>query len=131
MSNDIILIEDNEFDSEYAIEFLKSIGFSVTLLSDGKIAMDFLQKISNYDKIFIIDLDLPYYTGIEILEKIRTQENTMHMPVVILTSSIGDAEKIESYKLGVNSYLSKPIDPEKFHKTVKDIEFYLKSRNIK
>jgi CheY-like chemotaxis protein len=129
----ILLVEDNPDDVELTIHALKrnNIVNSVEIVRDGQEALDYLFYTGNYTKsthslpgIILLDLKLPKVDGIEILRKIKLDRRRKIIPVVVLTSSKEERDVIESYDLGVNSYIRKPVDFDQFVDTVKQIGFY-------
>jgi two-component system, response regulator len=131
---DLVLVEDNPNDAELTIRALKKNNLvnKMQLITDGAEALEFFFATGRYTgrdqsqnpKIIILDLKLPKVDGIEILRKIKTDEKIKSIPVLILTSSREERDIIESYKLGVNSYIVKPVDFEKFATTVRDLGLY-------
>jgi two-component system, response regulator len=131
---EILLVEDNATDAELTIRALKKQNFANNLVwvKDGAEALDFIFSTGVYSerneiatpKLILLDLRLPKVDGMEVLKKIKADERTRRFPVVILTSSKEDRDIVESYKLGVNSYIAKPVDFEKFMEAVKGLGFY-------
>ena len=131
---DIILVEDNPADLEFALESLRESNLAnrVKVLKDGEAAIDYIFRQGNYSDsgigdrpaLILLDINLPKIGGLEILRKIRANERTKTIPVVILTSSGEDVDKIEGYNLGVNSYITKPIEFGKFAAAVSQIGLY-------
>jgi two-component system, response regulator len=130
---EILLIEDNPHEAELAIRSLKKHNLANKLLhiDDGEEAMDFiLEQYLSEDghgfnpKLILLDLKLPKVSGLEILRKIKADDRTRHIPIVILTSSREEKDIIESYKLGVNSYIVKPVNFESFANAISDLGFY-------
>jgi len=131
---EILLVEDNVNDAELAIRALKknNIANHIIHLKDGAAALDFLfgkgeyegRNINNRPKVILLDLKMPKISGLEVLEKIKSDELTKHIPVVVLTSSKEHPDVEKSYKLGANSYIVKPVDFESFRKTVNDLGVY-------
>lgn|SRR3989338_2347309 len=131
---DILLVEDNANDAELTLIALQeeNLANNIIWLKDGSEALDFIfaegryadRKLNNQPKIILLDLKMPKIGGIEVLKKIRGDERTKSIPVAIMTSSKEEKDIIESYELGVNSYIVKPVDFEKFTQTVKDIGLY-------
>lgn len=128
---DIVLIEDNPFDVELTLRALKKYNFTngIKVLNDGQEALDFFSTQyfpvgAGCPLLILLDLKLPKVDGLEVLRTIRANENTKLIPVAVLTSSAEDRDRIESYQLGVNSYIVKPVEFDKFAKVVADIGFY-------
>jgi two-component system response regulator len=131
---EILLIEDNLNDAELAMRALRknSIANNIIHLKDGAAALDFLfgtgeyheRNINNKPKVILLDLKMPKVSGIEVLEKIKANELTKKIPVVVLTSSKEHPDVEKSYALGANSYIVKPVDFESFRKTVNDLGVY-------
>lgn len=128
---EIILVEDNPNDAELAIRALKKNNLSNNIihLKDGEEAMDYFFKQENWGrhglpKVILLDLKLPKVDGIEILKKLKEEHHTKLIPVVVLTSSQEDRDIVESYKLGVNSYVAKPVDFEQFITAVSSLGLY-------
>ena len=137
MNNDsleIILVEDNPDDVEMTMRALKkhNLANNVRVLTDGAEALDFIFSTGQYagreksycPKVILLDLKLPKINGIEVLRRIRTDERTKMTPVVVLTSSNEERDRIDAYKLGVNSYIVKPVDFDQFIKAVEEIGLY-------
>jgi two-component system, response regulator len=129
---EIVLIEDNPADVELTLNALKkkNLANNVKVLADGEAALDYLfDACSLADGVgcpylILLDLKLPKVSGLEVLEKIRSDERTRMIPVVVLTSSAEEKDRIESYKLGVNSYIVKPVEFDNFAEVVSQIGFY-------
>ena len=121
---EILLVEDNPDDAELALRALKEYNLAnhVEVVTDGEEALDFIfgrgayinRKVENGPKIIILDLNLPKVDGLEVLRAVKGDERTKIIPVIVLTSSSEEKDVIESYRLGVNSYIVKPV---KFDKT--------------
>ena len=129
----ILLVEDNPDDVELTLHAIKRnrIANPVEVVRDGQEALDYLfykGKYSNsthsFPGIILLDLKLPKVDGIEILKEVKHDRRLKLIPVVVLTSSKEDRDVIESYDLGVNSYIRKPVDFDQFVETVKHIGFY-------
>lgn len=131
---EILLVEDNPSDAELAIRALKKNNLANKLLwvKDGAEALDFVfatgdyshRNVVNGPKVILLDLRLPKVDGMEVLRRIKGDERTRIIPVVVLTSSKEDRDIVESYRLGVNSFISKPVEFEAFAKTVSELGFY-------
>jgi len=130
---EIVLVEDNPYDAELTIRALRSKGLANRLLTfaDGGEALDFLFGAGVYagrpqgqPKVIFLDLKLPRISGLEVLEKIKADARTKTIPVVILTSSQEESDIVRGYHLGVNSYLVKPVDFDKFFQTVEELGLY-------
>ena len=125
---EVLLIEDNPDDAELTIRVLKKHNLANNLvhLQDGEEALDFLFGHSNTatPKLILLDLKMPKINGIEVLKKIRGNEKTKKIPVIILTSSREDPDIKACYPLGVNSYIVKPVEFENFVKAVSDLGLY-------
>jgi two-component system response regulator len=129
----ILLVEDNPDDVELTIHALKrnNIVNTVEIVRDGQEALDYLFYTGKYTNsthslpsIILLDLKLPKVDGIDILRKIKLDRKRKLIPVVVLTSSKEERDVIDSYDLGVNSYIRKPVDFDQFVDTVKQIGFY-------
>lgn len=131
---DILIVEDNSTDAELTLRALKknNLANRIFWVEDGVEALDFLYCRNKYSarinkdnpKVIFLDLKLPKIDGLEVLKVIKNEINLKSIPVVILTSSNEESDIIESYKLGVNSYITKPVDFEKFMIAIKEIGFY-------
>ena len=131
---DILLIEDSPTDIELTLRALKKnhIANKISVITDGAEAMECLFGDENIlseqskcnPRVIILDLKLPKVNGLEILRKLKETVETKSIPVVVLTSSREERDIIESYKLGVNSYIVKPVDFDKFLKSVNEIGMY-------
>ncbi len=118
---DILLVEDNPDDAELAIRALRKSNLANHLLhlQDGQEALDYLfNDQNNKPKLVLLDLKMPKVDGIEVLRKLKADERTRTIPVVMLTSSKEERDIVETYKLGVNAYIVKPLDFEQFGKAV-------------
>lgn len=131
---EIILVEDNPYEAELAIRSLKKNNLANRLIhfDDGQEVLDFIFSKGKYEdstslpqpKLILLDLKLPKVDGIEILRRLKSDERTKAIPVVIMTSSKEEKDMVDSYMLGVNSYLVKPVSFETFTKAIKDLGFY-------
>lgn len=131
---EILLVEDNPNDAELTQMALQenNLSNSIVWLKDGKEALDFLfgegdyqgRNIKQQPKVILLDLKMPKIGGLEVLSKVREDERTRKIPVVVLTSSKEDKDIVESYNLGVNSYIVKPVDFDKFNESIQDLGYY-------
>ncbi|HBQ81857.1 MAG TPA: two-component system response regulator [Bacteroidales bacterium] len=131
---EILLIEDNPDDAELTIRALKkhNLANKLVWVKDGAEALDFIfaagayagRSSNNHPKLILLDLRLPKVDGLEVLQRIKADEQTKAIPVVVMTSSTEDRDIVESYKLGVNSFLSKPVGFDEFVKMVSEIGLY-------
>lgn len=131
---EILLVEDNPQDLELALRALKKANVSnaIQVARDGAEAMEFIfcegayagRRIEQVPKVILLDLKLPKVDGLEVLKRLKSDPRTRLIPVVILTSSKEQRDVIESYNLGVNSYIVKPVDFEGFAKAVSQLGFY-------
>jgi two-component system, response regulator len=129
----ILLVEDNADDELLTIRALKKNNLlnGVEVVHDGAEALDYLYKEGKYKgrkkgmpEVVLLDLKLPKLGGLEVLKRIREDDRTRLLPVVILTSSDEDRDLIESYKLGANSYVRKPVDFKQFTEAVSNLGLY-------
>lgn len=131
---EIILVEDNPYEAELAVRSLKKNHLANKLIhfDDGQEVLDFIFCKGKYEdclsfpqpKLILLDLKLPKVDGIEILRQLKADDRTRMIPVVILTSSKEEKDIVDSYRLGVNSYLVKPVSFETFTKAIADLGFY-------
>ncbi len=131
---EVLLVEDNIHDAEMTIRSLKKVNLANNLVhvKDGEEALDFIfaqgkfagRDIVNAPKVILLDIKMPKVDGIEVLRQIKSHEATRCIPVVIMTSSKEEQDIINSYELGVNSYIVKPVDFEGFAKAVSQLGFY-------
>ena len=130
---DILLVEDNPTDAELTLRALRkgNLANNIVWVKDGAEALDFLFRDGSYagrpdinPKLILLDLKLPKIDGIEVLKRIKSNERMRAIPVVMVTSSAEGRDVLESYKLGVNSYVVKPVEFEKFSETVSKAGFY-------
>jgi len=131
---EILLVEDNPSDQELTMKALKKYNLSnnIYVVEDGAEALDFLFAEGKYSdrnieivpRLILLDLKLPKVSGLEVLKRIKSDNRTKKIPVVVLTSSKEERDIIESYEYGVNSYIVKPVDFSKFVESIKEIGFY-------
>jgi two-component system, response regulator len=133
-SVDILLIEDNPQDLELALIALRKANPSLRIhvARDGSEAVDFIfcegayceRLITETPKVIFLDLKLPKIDGLDVLKRIKGDPRTATIPVVVLTSSSEQRDLVESYKLGVNSYIVKPVNFERYTETVRGLGLY-------
>jgi len=131
---EILLVEDNPNDAELALRALKknNLANKIHLVKDGAEALEFIfaagayagRNIGNKPKVIFLDLKLPKVDGLEVLRKVKSDERTRSIPIVVLTSSHEERDVVESYKFGVNSYIVKPVDFDKFIHAVAELGMY-------
>jgi two-component system, response regulator len=131
---EILLVEDNASDAEMTILALKKNNLANKLLhvKDGAEALDFIfaegkyadRSVENKPKVILLDLKMPKLNGIEVLQRIRDNERTKNIPVVVLTSSKEDPDIKKCYDLGVNSYVVKPVEFDDFQRAVSEVGLY-------
>lgn len=131
---EILLVEDNASDKELAVLAFerRDVNNKIHVVQDGEEALDFLfcrkkyatRSAKNKIKVIFLDLKIPKMDGLEVLREIKSDPTTRTIPVVILTSSSEQKDIWESYNLGANSYITKPVDFENFLKTLGRIGFY-------
>lgn len=131
---EILLVEDNPHDAELALRALKKnkVANQIKVVTDGVEALDFIfargdyseRDIANGPRLILLDLKLPKVDGLEVLKAVKSDPRTKHIPIVVLTSSKEERDIVESYRLGVNSYIVKPVDFDKFVEAVKRLGFY-------
>ncbi|MCK4308129.1 response regulator [candidate division WOR-3 bacterium] len=128
----ILLVEDNPDDVELTLLAFKKYNLSneIVVARDGQEALDILfpseekSKKSKLPDIILLDLKLPKVSGLEVLKEIKTHPETRIIPVIVLTTSNEDRDIRDSYRLGVNSYIRKPVRFDKFVEVVKQLGLY-------
>jgi CheY-like chemotaxis protein len=130
----ILLVEDNSDDVELTLRALKrnNILNEVVVARDGAEALDYLfgtgtyvgRYLNNMPQVVLLDLKLPKIDGLEVLKRLRADERTKLLPVVILTSSKEEKDVVNGYKLGANSYIRKPVDFNQFTEAVRQLGLY-------
>ena len=131
---ELLLVEDNPEDLKMTLRALKKANLAnhIHIARDGAEALQFIfcegeysgRKIENAPKVILLDLKLPKVDGKEVLERIKSDPRTKMIPVVVLTSSKEQSDVVESYKLGVNSYIVKPVNFEGFAAAVQELGMY-------
>lgn len=130
----ILLVEDNPDDQELTIRALKknNYPYKVVVAKDGAEALDYLFGEGDYEgwdmsrmpQVVLLDLKLPRVDGLEVLQRIRTDERTRLLPVVILTTSNEDKDIKRGYHYGANSYIRKPVDFGQFMEAIREMGLY-------
>ncbi|HEV8715027.1 MAG TPA: response regulator [Candidatus Binatia bacterium] len=131
---EILLVEDNPNDVELTLYALKknNLANQIEVVRDGAEALDFIfctgayahRSAQDNPKVILLDLKLPKVDGLEVLQRVKTDPRTRMIPVVILTSSREESDIVESYQLGVNSYIVKPVDFEQFIEATRQLGLY-------
>ena len=123
---DILLVEDNPNDAELTTRALKraNVDARLVIARDGAEALEILISERPKPRVIFLDLKLPKVDGMEVLRRVRTDERTRAIPVVVLTSSQEERDITECYKLGANSYVVKPVEFDKFYRAVGDLATY-------
>jgi len=131
---EVLLVEDNPSDAELTTRALKKRNLANRLfhVKDGAEAIDFLfaqgtfasRRVENGPKVVLLDLKLPKVDGIEVLRRIKSDDRTKIIPVVVMTSSREDRDLVDCYNLGVNGYVVKPVEFEDFARAVSDLGCY-------
>jgi CheY-like chemotaxis protein len=137
MKNDaieILLVEDNPYDEELTLRALKARNLAgrIHVVRDGAEALDFIfcsgayagRRAKDMPKLVLLDLKLPKVDGLQVLERIKSDPQTHNIPVVVLSSSNQDRDILRSYRLGVNSYIVKPVDFRQFTQAVEQLGLY-------
>jgi len=131
---EILLVEDNPNDVELTLHALREshVTNPVHVVRDGAEALEFIfctgayasRNMNNTPKVILLDLKLPKVDGLEVLRRVKSDPRTAKIPVVVLTSSREERDIVESYQLGVNSYIVKPVDFEQFTAAVRQVGLY-------
>ena len=134
MEKIILLIDDNEDDAKLTKMSLESnnIANQVIVIDDGADALEYIfcqgkyaqRDIKDIPAVILLDIKLPKVSGLQILEKIRADNRTKNLPVVLLTSSTEEKDMIEGYEKGCNSYICKPVDFKQFAEAIKQLGLY-------
>jgi two-component system, response regulator len=124
----ILLVEDNPSDIELTLHALKKnhLANHIDVVRDGAEALEYLfgAGATPAPRLILLDLKLPKVDGLEVLQKVKADPRTQSIPVVVLTSSREDRDVVECYKLGVNSYIVKPVDFVQFAEAVQNLGLY-------
>lgn len=131
---EILIVEDNPLDLEMTLRGLRkaNIANRIHVVRDGAEALEFLfcegayadRRIEDAPRFVLLDLKLPKVDGLEVLARMKSDERTRAIPVVMLTSSKEQSDLVESYQLGVNSYIVKPVDFENFVRAARELGSY-------
>ena len=123
---EVLLVEDNASDIELTLRALqkRNLANRVVVARDGVEALELLEGPTPLPKVVLLDLKLPKLNGLEVLRRLKSDERTKRIPVVVLTSSHEEPDVEESYRLGVNSYIVKPVDFESFASAVAEVGLY-------
>ena len=131
---EILLVEDNANDAELTLRALRKrhLANKVIHVKDGAEALDFIfctgqyagRDINQHPKVVLLDLKLPKVDGLEVLRAIKSDERTKTIPVVVMTSSREQRDIVDSYELGVNSYIVKPVEFDNFSAAVVELGYY-------
>lgn len=131
---EILLVEDNPSDLRLTLRALQqhNIANHVEVVRDGAAALEFIFGTGEFEsraneelpKLVLLDLKLPKVDGLEVLQKVKADKRTKRIPIIVLTSSREERDIVESYELGVNSYIVKPVDFEQFAEAIRQVGFY-------
>jgi two-component system, response regulator len=131
---EILLVEDDPHDLELTLRAFRKarIGNNIQVARDGVEAMEYLfgegehegRNVEQTPRVVLLDLKLPRVDGLEVLRRVKGDARTRHVPIVVLTSSREQRDVIESYQLGVNSYIVKPVSFDRFAAAVQELGLY-------
>jgi CheY-like chemotaxis protein len=131
---EILIVEDDPRDAELTLRALKknNLANNVFVAEDGEVALDFFfcrgqfenRSFQNPPKVVLLDLKLPKINGLEVLRLVKADKRTAHIPIVVVTSSREEPDMTEAYELGVNSYVVKPVDFDKFVNAMSSLGLY-------
>jgi two-component system response regulator len=131
---DILMVEDNPDDEQLTLRALSKhhLANKIQVVRDGQEALDYIfckgkyadRRITDHPHVILLDIKLPLIDGIEVLRRIKADDRTRTIPVVMLTSSHEERDLVETYRLGVNSYIVKPVDFEQFTESARTLGMY-------
>lgn len=131
---EILLVEDNPADAELTLLALRKskLANQIQLVRDGEEALDFLfcrnafshRRFDNGPRLVLLDLKLPKVDGLEVLREVKSDPRTKAIPIIVLTSSKEEQDLVRSYRLGVNSYIQKPVNFSEFQDVVRQLGMY-------
>ena len=131
---DILMVEDNPDDEQLTLRALGKhhLANNIHVVRDGQEALDYVfckgkygeRQITDHPHVILLDIKLPLIDGIEVLRRIKADPRTKTIPVVMLTSSHEERDLVETYRLGVNSYIVKPVDFEQFTESARTLGMY-------
>ena len=137
---DILLVDDDRYSVEFILEAFArhDLNYKLKVFRDGGEVLSYLfpsagnhhRDSHELPRVIVLDLRLPKVSGLEVLRRIRSNEATKMIPVVVFTSSTEDEDRVESYRLGANSYIVKPFEYESFVNTAAGIGLYWMSQNM-
>ena len=140
MAVSVVLVEDNPDDELLALDALAEAHITgVKVLRDGAEVLDYLFSTGEYAQtpvtnnvvVLLLDLKLPKVGGLEVIKRIRADEQTKRIPIIVMTSSDEERDIIDSYNNGANSYLRKPVDADTFTEVMKELAQYWINRNVR
>ncbi|MCU1228322.1 MAG: response regulator receiver protein [Acidobacteria bacterium] len=133
-SVEILIVEDSETDLELTLRALRQKNFAnrIEVCRDGAEALDFIRGTGTFagrnvnvqPRVVLLDLKLPKVDGIDVLRALKSDPATKSIPIVVLTSSAEERDRVESYNLGANSYIVKPVEFDDFARAISDVGFY-------
>jgi two-component system, response regulator len=131
---DILLVEDNPHDVEWTLDALnvQHLANRVKVLRDGEEALDYIFMTGKYKEddarknpvLILLDMNLPKINGSQVLRRLRSDERTKNIPIVVLSDSCDEGERLKYYDLGANSCIDKPVEVPKFIKALGEVGFY-------
>jgi two-component system response regulator len=131
---EVLIVEDSETDLELTLRALRQKNFAnrIEVARDGAEALDFIRgtgafsgrNVNVQPRVVLLDLKLPKVDGIDVLRALKSDPVTKSIPIVVLTSSAEERDRVESYNLGANSYIVKPVEFDDFARAISDVGFY-------